>query len=229
MEPKSIHTYLDSKFDQIDAYEVDVCVKEFPSTVVPSWLYYFAIQVNFTSYDEWSHGGFQWAHIKEFNDSANKGVNWGGGSSWAGYGGIGVTNTPFIWQCNKWYRYRVYLGAEDPNGLNQWHFSILEYETNNLYQYGTVRTKSFYIKSAVVFTETGYGVQCNSPKVKVEWRNPIFLTDSAEFIPEKGVANYNGTCVDPTNTNQGLLFNEPLHWFHETNAFRIIEPDTILW
>jgi hypothetical protein len=229
MEPKSIHTYLDSEFDEIYAYDVDVCIKEFPFSADPFWLYYFALQVNFTSYDEWSHGGFQWAHIVEFRDSANKGVNWGGGSNWAGYGGLGINNTPFSWECNKWYRYRVWRVDDDSEGYHRWLLAILDYETNKENQYGTIRTKSFYIKSSIVFTETGYGVQCDSPRVSVEWRNPTFLTPAGKYVPQKIVANYNGTCIDPTNTNQGLIPSTSLQWFHETNTCRTIKPDTILW
>ena len=229
MEPKSIHTYLDSRIADISAYDVDVRVTHFPHSADREWLYFFALQVNFTHYEEWSHGGFQWSGTPEFQRNANKGVNWGGGSDWAGYGGIGVNNTPFTWQCDMWYRYRVSRVDNAPQGYHRWLFAIMEYNTNTERPYGTVCTKSSFIKNALVFTETGYGVQCNSPKVRVEWRNPRIRTLAGELSPQKIVANYNGTCVDPTNTNQGFLSDSPLYWFHETNANRTIYPNKVLW
>jgi len=93
-EPKSTHTWLQTSHDRIDAYSVDLRITDFPQRAERSWLYYFALQVNFTDHDEWSHGGIQWAGVSEFVDSGNKGVNWGGGSDWAGYGGIGEPIRP---------------------------------------------------------------------------------------------------------------------------------------
>jgi hypothetical protein len=226
MEPNSIHTYLDSRIIDIYAYDVDIRITSFPQFAYRSWLYYFALQVNFTNHDEWSHGGFQWAGVNEFQESQNKGINWGGGSE---YGEIGINNSPFVWHCGKWYRYHVERVNKNPLEYNHWLFAVMDYDTNEEHQYGVVRTKSFFMKKAMVFTETGYGVQCDSPKAQVEWRNPCFLTPAGSFMPKKIVAKYNGTCINPTNTNQGLLSKSPLHWFHETNAIRIVLDGTKLW
>ena len=229
MEPKSIHTYLDSQISDVYAYEVDVCITHFPQLIERSWLYYFSLQVNFTDHDEWSHGGFQWSNTPEFRDNGNKGVNWGGGSDWAGYGGIGVNNIPFRWECGRWYRYRVCRVDDDLDGNHRWQFTVLDYVTREVHQFGTVRTKSYCIAKAVVFTETGYGVRCDSPTARVEWRNPYLYTPLEKAKPQKIVANYNGTCSNPTNTNQGLLSSYPIVWFHQTNTQRIIEPNTCIW
>lgn len=229
MEPKSIHTYLESPQVEIYNYDVDIRVTVFPPTPDRSWLYYFSLQVDFTDFNEWSHGGFQWSGTAEFANNENRGVNWGGGSDWAGYGGIGVTNTPFTWELNKWYRYRVWRVDKDADGFQRWLFAVLDYETDKEHQFGTVRTKSVWIKSAVVFTETGYGVQCHTPRTRVEWRCPTFRTPHGEFVPKIGIANYNGTCADPCNTNQGLISHQPLLWFHSTNSPRHVRADTPLW
>jgi hypothetical protein len=229
MEPKSIHTYLDSNGSGTYAYEIDLRITDFPTSVDQRWLYYFSLQVNFTHHNEWSHGGFQWSGTREFRDNANKGVNWGGGSDWAGYGGIGVNNIPFTWERGRRYRYRVSRVDDDSEGFHRWLFAVLDYATNEERQYGTVRTKSFSIASAVAFTETGYGVQCDSPRVRVEWRSPRLHTPQGQASPSRIVANYNGTCVNPSNTNQGLLSAAPISWFHETNAMRTVQPDTPLW
>jgi len=229
MQPKSIHTYLEAETSDIYAYDVDVRVTHFPPSADRRWLYYFSLQVNFTHHKEWSHGGFQWSGTHEFRDNANKGVNWGGASDWAGDGGIGVNNTPFTWECDRWYRYRVWRVDDDSQGYHRWLFAVLDYATNKERQYGTVRTKSHCIANAVAFTETGYGVQCDSPSARVEWRNPRLRTPQGEVLPQIIVANYNGTCVNPANTNQGLLSTSPITWFHETNAIRITQPDTRLW
>ena len=47
-EPKSIHTYLDSRIPDVYAYGVDVCVTDFPQSADPQWLYYFGLTVFFT-------------------------------------------------------------------------------------------------------------------------------------------------------------------------------------
>lgn len=229
MEPKSVHTYLESYAKDVYAYDVDVRITDFPASADRQWLYYFSLQVNFAGHDEWSHGGFQWSGTQEFQDNNNKGVNWGGGSDWAGYGGIGVNNTPFTWECDRWYRYRVWRVDDDPEGYHRWLFAVMDYTTKIEHQYGTVRTKSHTIASAVVFTETGYGVQCDSPTARVEWRFPCLHTPAGQSGPHRIVANYNGTCANPHNTNQGLLSSSPISWFHETNTERLIHPDTCIW
>jgi hypothetical protein len=231
IEPKSIHTYLNSEDVEIYACDIDIQITEFPKLANCTWLYYFGFTVNFTFPDEWAHGGFQWSNINEFKYSRNKGVNWGGASDHTGCGGI--NNRPYTWKCNKWYRYRVMrVDNESEQSDNyRWLFIIKDYETGDEIEYGIVRTKSPYIvcRNTMVFTETGYGVRCDSPKVRVEWRNPIFTSISGQFSPKKIVANYNGTCVNPTNTNQDLLSNSPLCWFHETNATRTTLSNRVLW
>ncbi len=229
MEPKSIHTYLESPQVELYNYDLDIRVTDFPAAPDRGWLYYFSLQVNFTDFNEWSHGGFQWSGTPEFANNGNKGVNWGGGSDWAGYGGIGVNNTPFTWEMHRWYRYRVWRVDDDAQAFHRWLFAVMDYETGQEHQFGTVRTKSNWIKSAVVFTETGYGVQCETPRTRVEWRNPCFRTTQGQFTPLVGIANYNGTCTEPNNTDQGLITLSPLLWFHSTNSPRHVQPDTRLW
>jgi len=227
MEPKSIHTYLESDATGIYAYDIDMRITNFPETAERGWLYYFALQVNFTDHNEWSHGGIQWSGA--FGDFGNKGINWGGGSDWAGYGGLGVNNTPFVWECGRWYRFRAWKVEDDSEGLHRWLFAVLDYSSNEERQYGTIRTKSHFIRNAVVFTETGYGVQCDSPTARVEWRNPCYYTPEGTMQPKRLVANYNGSCSNPNNTNQGLLSPSLALWFHETNTPRVVEPNECLW
>lgn len=229
-EPKSIHTWLDSLESQIYAYDVDVKITDFPKNADRKWLYYMSLQVNFTGHEEWSHGGIQWSGTKEFRDNNNKGINWGGGSDWAGYGGIGSTNTPFTWEVNKWYRFRVWRLDKNDKGLWRWLFAVKDYESGVEKQYGTVVTKSEWIKSAVVFTETGYGVKCDTDTARVEWKNPVYrCTKPGEFKPIKGIATYNGTCEGSPSTNQELITKSPLHWSHSTNVPRSTEYSKQLW
>ena len=227
-EPKSTHTWLESPEPDIYAYDVDVRVNEFPKNPGAGWLYYFALQVNFTGNEEWSHGGLQWASAKEFENSGHKGINWGGGSDWAGYGGIGRTNTPFIWEKGRWYRYRCWrLSQKD--GLWRWLFAVKDYATDKEGQYGTVVTRSKHIKSATVWMETGYGVQCNSGRANIEWRNPNYRTPKGTFVPVSGTATYNGTCEGAASTQQGLISKSPLQWYQATNSRRTTPADTKLW
>lgn len=230
-EPKSIHTYFDWDISGIYACGVDIQVTKFPESADHKWLYYFTLTVDFTRDDEWSHGGFQWSGIHEFKRSGNKGVNWGGDSNQLGCGGI--NNKPYVWECNKWYRYHIRrVDVEDnQDKYHRWLFTVLDYKKGEEIECGYVLMKSPYIvcRNTMVFTETGYGVRCDSPKIRVEWRNPIFRTPDGQFSPKRIVANYNGTCINPTNTNQNLLFDSPLCWFHETNTIRTTLPDTNLW
>lgn len=228
-EPKSIHTWFNSKEQNIYNYDVDMRITDFPVAAERRWLYYFSITVYFTDHDEWSHGGIQWSGTQEFRNNNNQGVNWGGGSDWAGYGGIGVNNTPFTWELNKWYRFRVWKVDKDAEGYQLWLFAVLDYESGEERQYGTVKTKSAYIKSAMVFTETGYGVQCDSPIARVEWRNPTFRNANGQFCPEGGTANYNGTCQGSPTTNQGMISTSPLTWFHSTNTARQTQANQKMW
>lgn len=221
-EPKSTHTWLQTSHDRIDAYSIDLRITDFPQRAERSWLYYFSLQVNFTDHDEWSHGGIQWAGVSEFADSGNKGVNWGGGSDWAGYGGIGRTNTPYIWKKNTWYRFRVERLAEKKGDLFLWAFYVMDYRTKQELYAGTVNTKSKYIKDAVVWMETGYGVVCDTDKARIEWRNPKYRIPgkAEELYPTAGTVSYNGTCTGPYNTEQKLVSNSPLTWSQETKARR---------
>lgn len=228
-EPKSTHTWLDSDKSQIYNYDIDIRIVDFPSNPDRKWLYYFSLQVNFTDHKEWSHGGFQWSGTKEFANNNNKGVNWGGGSDWAGYGGIGVTNTPYTWRTGKWYRYRVWRLNKDANGYWKWAFYVLDYETGEEKQLGTVITKSDWIKNATVWIETGYGVQCDTERAYVEWRNPKFKCTSGDFSPTRGTTSYNGTCTGDNNTNQGLVSRSPLIWFQSTKTRRTVTPGVRLW
>ena len=229
-EPKSTHTWLGTDKTNIYSYDIDIRVVNFPTVVQAGWLYYFSLQVNFTGHDEWAHGGIQLANVEEFKYSNMKGVNWGGGSDWAGYGGIGRTNTPFIWELGKWYRYRVWRLSQDAQGLWQWGFWVMDYTTGVNTQYGTVRTKSEYISTAVVWIETGYGVQCTSGRASVEWRNPVFqCATPGQFLPNTGTADYNGTCDGANSTNQGLISTNPLTWFQTTNAPRTVSLGQRLW
>jgi hypothetical protein len=229
MEPKSIHTYLDTKQPEIYNYDIDVRITDFPHDADPGWLYYFSLHVKFTHHDEWSHGGFQWSGTKEFASNGNKGVNWGGGALWDRSGGVGVNNTPFTWELGMWYRYRVWRVEKDDHGFNRWLFAVMDYTNGQELQFGTIKTKSSEISGAVVFTETGYGVQCDSPSVRVEWRNPCFRTPHGEFKADVGIANYNGTCSDPCNTDQGILSDSPRAWFRLTNTPRHVQAETALW
>jgi hypothetical protein len=106
----------------------------------------------------------------------------------------------------------------------------MDYNTNQEQQFGTVITKSEWIKGALVFTETGYGVKCNTARASVEWRNPVFrCSDTGEYAPENGTANYNGTCTEEHNTQQCLISKSPLQWFHATNSYRTVNPNDRLW
>jgi hypothetical protein len=227
-EPKSTHTWLESPEPEIYAYDVDVRINKFPKNPDRRWLYYFALQVNFTGNDEWSHGGFQWAGASEFRNNNNKGINWGGGSDWAGYGGIGVTNTPFTWDTGNWYRYRCWR-LDQKEGLWRWLFAVKDYKTGKEGQFGTVVTRSKHIKSATVWMETGYGVQCDTETADIEWRNPNYRSPKGTFAPVSGTATYNGTCGGAFNTQQGLVSRSPLQWFQATNSRRTTPPNARLW
>lgn len=229
-EPRSIHTWLDSDKKQIFAYDIECKITDFPRNADRKWLYYMSLQVNFTDHNEWSHGGIQWSGTKEFRDNNNKGINWGGGSDWSGYGGLGVTNTPFTWETGRWYRYRVWRLSKQPDGLWRWLFAVKDVATGKDQRFGVIKTKSDWIKKVVVFTETGYGVTCTTDRVRVEWRNPIIrCTTPGEFAPAKGTANYNGTCGGNSSTDQGIIAKDPMHWFHATNTRRNVAPNKVLW
>ena len=229
MEPKSIHTWLEPRHTDILAYQVDVCIVKFPITPDRSWLYFFSLQVNFTDDDEWGHGGLQWAGVSEFENSGNLGINWGGGSQSRGYGGLGQDNRPFEWECGKWYRYRVIRLDQNAEGLFRWGFSVLDLETEAEMQCDPIHTESEFISQAAVFTETGYGVRCETPAVVVHWREPCYRIPGGYGIPDRAVATYNGTCIDPHNTNQGLISLHPRVWFHASNSRRTVENYAPIW
>ncbi|MGO9567708.1 MAG: twin-arginine translocation signal domain-containing protein [Desulfomonilaceae bacterium] len=229
-EPKSIHTWLESDQKEILEYEVDINIVEFPVPPSRKWLYYFAIQVNFTEDDEWAHGGLQWADSKEFKDSGNLGINWGGGSKSKGYGGLGHTNKAFRWQVGHWYSYKAYRSGRKSSGKYKWGFYVQDYFNVRTIDCGFITTySSDFIVSAVLFTETGYGVKCDSPSVRVLWRDPRFRTSKGEGIPPRGVADYNGTCNNPHNTNQNMISKKPLLLRHCTNCPRTTPNNTVLW
>ncbi|MBK8090944.1 MAG: hypothetical protein IPK32_02800 [Verrucomicrobiaceae bacterium] len=229
MEPKSIHTWFESDAVGMVGYSVDICISTFPENAPFKWLYSLALQINFTGHDEWAHGGLQWAEDKAYKESSNKGVNWGGGSDWAGYAGNGRTNTPFAWKVGNEYGYQVKRGEVDSNGLTHWHFSLVDYSTNRKMSCGIVKTKSVFIRRALVFTETGYGVQCDSPPIRVEWSNPMVECEEGQKSPHILKANYNGTCEGELTTNQGIISTSPLRWYHQTSCSRITGPNTVIW
>ncbi|MGO9571634.1 MAG: twin-arginine translocation signal domain-containing protein [Desulfomonilaceae bacterium] len=229
-EPKSIHTWLESYQKGILEYKVDINVDKFPVQPDRNWLYYFAIQVNFAEDDEWAHGGLQWAESEEFKTSHNLGINWGGGSKSRGYGGLGRTNKAFRWKVGHWYTYGVFRNDRKNTGKHEWRFYVQDCGSGTRIDCGFITTyKSDLIVKAVLFTETGYGVKCDSPSVRVLWRNPRFRTPDGEGTPSAGIANYNGTCENPHNTNQGMISNDPILWSHCTNCLRTTPKGTQLW
>lgn len=223
--PKSTHTYLRGLNPDIYSFDVDMRIREFPADAEPGFLYFPAIQVDFEEHKEWAHGGVQWTRGKK--------ANWGGGST-TGYGktfdGEKMSIVvPFDWVEGRWYRYRVWRLDPDETGYHRWLFTILDYETGVETRVGSVRTVSKYIKGAMVWTETGYGVVCDTNSIVVEWRNPAYRTAAGEFGPKSGIVNYNGTCSDPHNTNQEVTGSDPLSWIQTTNSPRTIEAGQELW
>jgi carbon monoxide dehydrogenase subunit G len=124
------------------------------------------------------------------------------------------------WRQNRWYRYRTWRVDKDDTGYWQWLFTVLDYKTREETQIGTIRTASEWIKQAVVFTETGYGVTCDT-WITVNWSNPIYrCTTPGEFTPEGALATYNGTCPEERSTDQKLTDREPFQWWHRTGRVR---------
>ena len=224
-EPKSIHTWFIDLKTGIYNFDVDVRIQALPRNLDPRWLYFPSLQVNFDQHDEWGHGGIQWA-------SGQKKINWGGGSS-TGYGLAfdGKENRnleSFSWETGRWYRYRVWRLDKDDAGYLRWLFTVLDYQSGKEQQVGTLRTVSKSISGAVVFTETGYGVRCDTDPIIVQWRNPTYRTAAGQFTPG-GRANYNGTCTGEVNTNQMLISRNPPSWYHATREKRATAPNTRLW
>ncbi len=224
-EPKSLHTWFENPPSEIYAVDVDVKV-DLPNQLDPRWLYFASLQVNFEQHNEWGHGGLQWA-------SGGRKVNWGGGSS-TGYGvaldgGQSRIVQDFGWANSRWYRYRVWRVDKDNTGYNRWLFSVADYETGQEWQIGTIRTASDWIKQAVVFFETGYGVTCATPTATADWRSPVYRSASGDIEPTRGVATYNGTCSGALNTNQKRTSSNPLQWRHSTGVPRSTESYGAVW
>ncbi|MBC7195106.1 MAG: fibronectin type III domain-containing protein, partial [Caldisericia bacterium] len=219
-EPKSIHTWLDGLYDdKIYNYDIDIKIDKWLTNPDPNWLYFWGICVSFSDENGnpkgGAHGGLQWA-------AGGKKANWGG------YELVGGTQSIVInynWQPNKWYRYRVWGLGQNSDGSYNWGFWILDYETNIETYIGSVSSWGKYISDIYIFTETGYGVQCNTPTVQARWRNPVyksFTIGGSNIIPYHGTATYNGTCSDPNNTDQRLISTNPIEFIHLTNTNRTI-------
>jgi hypothetical protein len=220
-EPKSIHTWLYGPNDQdIYSYDVDIRIDSFLTNPNPDFLYFWSLCVYFNDGSA-AHGGLQWA-------SGGKKANWGG------YGLVGGTQSIVInypWETGKYYRYRVWRLSQKPDGSFEWGFWILDYSTNIETYVGKVTSWGSLINNVVIFTETGYGVQCDTPTVRVRWKSPKYnsVSGGTNLIPTKGLANYNGTCVDPNNTDQRLISTNPIEFIHLTNTTRTILPNTYLF
>jgi hypothetical protein len=52
---------------------------------------------------------------------------------------------------------------------------------------------------------------------------------SGVFAPNRGTADYNGTCTGVANTNQWMVSRNPLYWQQQTNTPRVTRPGTRLW
>jgi len=118
------------------------------------------------------------------------------------------------------------------NGSYNWGFWILDYDTNIETYIGTVSSWGKYINNICIFTETGYGVSCDTPTVQVRWRNPLyksFTIGGSNIIPTSGLATYNGTCSNPNNTDQRLISSNPIEFIHLTNTVRTTIPNTYLF
>lgn len=220
-EPKSIHTWLYGLNDQdIYSYDVDIKIDSFLSSPSPSFLYFWALCVYFNDGSA-AHGGLQWA-------SGGKKANWGG------YGLVGGTQSIVVnypWDIGRYYRYRVWRLSQQPDGSWEWGFWILDYSTNIETYVGKVTSWGSLINNVLVFTETGYGVQCDTPTVQVRWKNPKYnsVSGGTNLIPNKGKANYNGTCLDPHNTDQRLISTNSIEFIHLTNTTRTTAPNTYLF
>ncbi|MCD6109068.1 MAG: hypothetical protein J7J89_06345, partial [Thermoplasmata archaeon] len=226
-EPKSIHTWLDGPNDSdIYNYDIDFKIDTWLSDPDPDWLYYWALCVWFSDEQGNScgaaHGGLQWA-------SGGKKANWGGYELVDGTQSIVIN---YDWEPGKWYRYRVWGLGQNSDGSYNWGFWILDYETNVETFVGSVTSWGKYINDICVFTETGYGVLCDTPSVQVRWRNPAYrsFTIGGDILtPISGFATYNGTCSDPHNTDQRLVNTNPIEFLHLTNTIRTTDNNTYLF
>jgi len=226
-EPKSIHTWLYGPNDSdIYNYDIDFKIDAWLSNPDPNWLYFWSMCAYFTDEQGNSkgaaHGGLQWA-------SGGKKANWGG------YDLVGGTQSVVMnynWQSGKWYRYRIWGLGQNADGSYNWGFWILDYDTNIETYIGTVSSWGKYINNICIFTETGYGVSCDTPTVQVRWRNPLyksFTIGGSNIIPTSGLATYNGTCSNPNNTDQRLISSNPIEFIHLTNTVRTTIPNTYLF
>ncbi|MGC8956191.1 MAG: InlB B-repeat-containing protein, partial [Fervidobacterium sp.] len=219
-EPKSIHTWLDGPYgSDIYSYDVDLRIDSFPNNPDPNWLYFWALCVYFNDGSA-AHGGLQWA-------SGGKKANWGG------YGLVGGTQSIVLnynWQTAKWYRYRALRLSQQPDGSWAWGFWILDYSTGIDTYIGSVTSYGSVINDIVVFTETGYGVTCDT-SMQVSWRSPNYnsISGGTGITPTSGYATYNGTCSDPCNTDQRLISTNPIQFIHLTNTTRTTLPNTYLF
>jgi len=225
-EPKSTHTWLDYPAETTDvrSYDVDVCIDAFPSDPDPAWLYYFAIQTDFSDGGGGAHGGLQWA-------SGGQKANWGGYDlRWTGDTQSIVVDQP--WTTGTWYRYHVARGAQQPDNTWAWGFWITDLTTNTQHYLGDIYSKGSSISGCVVWMETGYGVVATTPRAQVRWRNPGYTYGALQTTgyPAAGYATYNGTCIEPHTTDQYVVSANPREWVQLTNAsVRTIPANTYLW
>ena len=225
-EPKSTHTWLDfpAGTSNVQSYDVDVCIDAFPENPDPAWLYYFAIQVDFSEDGGGAHGGLQWA-------SGGEKANWGGYDlRYAGDVQSIVLDQP--WATGVWYRYHVARGTQQPDGTWAWGFWITDLSTGTSRYLGDIYSKGSSISGCLVWMETGYGVVATTPRAQVRWRNPTFTFGPLLTAghPVAGYATYNGTCVEPHTTDQQIVSSSPREWIQLTNApVRTTPADTYLW
>ena len=225
-EPRSTHTWLDYApgVSNVQSYDVDVRIDAFPDSPDPGWLYYFAIQVNFSDGGGGAHGGLQWA-------SGGQKANWGGYDlRYAGDVQSIVIDHP--WASGTWYRYHVVRDESLPDGTWAWGFSIENLSTGAVCPLGDVYSTGSFISGCVVWMETGYGVVATTPRAQVRWRNPTFTFGPLQIQghPVAGYATYNGTCIEPHTTDQQIVSANPREWIQLTNAPERTTPaNTYLW
>ena len=225
-EPKSTHTWLDfpAGTSNVLAYDIDVCIDAFPSAPDPAWLYYFAIQTDFSDGGGGAHGGLQWA-------SGGKKANWGGYDlRYAGDTQSIVVDQP--WATGVWYRYHAARGTQQLDGTWAWGFWITDLGTGTSRSLGDIYSKGSSISGCAVWMEAGYGVVATTARAQVRWHNPAYVYGALKTIahPVAGYATYNGTCIEPHITDQQLVSRNPREWIQTTNAsVRTTPADTFLW
>lgn len=225
-EPKSTHTWLHFPADrtQVWSYDVDVCIDAFPPTPSAAWLYFFAIQTNFSDGGGGAHGGLQWA-------SGGQKANWGG-YDLRHRGDIQSIVIDHSWTTGTWYRYHVAREVQRPDGTWAWGFWITDLSAGTQRYLGKVYSKGSSISGCVVWMETGYGVVATTPRAQVRWRNPVFTYGASQATghPVAGYATYNGTCIEPHTTDQQLISRDPCEWIQLTNAPTRTNPaNTYIW